>query len=317
MMPVNPFTATEATGRRPARARRSCLTVPGSDRRKLEAAAGAGADEILLDLEDGVAPGEKDAARRMVASALSDVDYGSSTVSVRVNGAATPWAHRDIIEIVEEGHGRLDCLVLPKVGHPGEVWFAEFLLLQLEASLGTERRIGLELQIESGAAVVNMAAVAEVTDRIEALVFGPGDYAADAGIWQPSLGILDRRYPGHQWHHVLSTIVATARWTGCDAVDGPYADHRDPEGFRESASLARLLGIDGKWCIHPSQVPIANEVFSTTPEEYRRAVEVTEAYARAAAAGLGAVSMEGTMVDEASRVMAERLIARGRAAGIG
>lgn len=315
-MPTQPFSSTGHVGERPTRLRRSCLAVPGTNRRMLERAAATEADQVFLDLEDAVAPSEKVGARGIVAEALRTVDYGSKVVTVRVNDATTRWMYGDIIEIVGGGWEQLDCLMIPKVQDAGQMWFVETLLGQLESDLGLSKRIGLEVQIETGTGSVNMTEIARVTDRIETLIFGPGDYAANQGVWQEVLGMVDPDYPGHQWHYILAQIVNNARAVGCDAIDGPFGDYGDDAGYRESARRAKSLGVDGKWCIHPSQIGIANEVFTPTEEEFRRARRLLDAYAEALGKGAGAASLDGKMIDEASRKMAEKLVTRGRASGL-
>lgn len=315
-MAVNPF---RSVGRRerPARLRRSCLAVPGSDEKMMSRASGSGADQIFLDLEDSVAPNEKKGARRKVVEALNTHDYGNVVTVVRVNGVTTRWCYEDIIELVRGAGDSLDCIMIPKVCNAGEMWFVENLLNQLELDLDLDQRIGLEVQIETGTGSVHMYDLATVTDRIEALVFGPGDYAADQGIVQLELGRLEPHFPGYQWHYINAQITNTARAVGCQAIDGPYSDYNDPEGYREMARRAKLLGMDGKWCIHPSQVELANEVFSPTKEEFDFARRMLAAYQEAIDAGRGAARFEGKMIDEASRKMASRIVRRGEAAGLG
>jgi len=312
-MPINPFASTATVSSRPARLRRSCLAVPGSNPAMLEKAARSEADQIFADLEDAVAPEEKVAARSTVVDALNSIDFGGKVVTVRVNDATTRWQYQDIIDLVTGAGEQLDCLMVPKVQDVGQLWFVENLLSQLEKDLGWSARIGLEIQIETGTGSVNMSGIASVTDRIEALIFGPGDYAADLGVPQLDLGMIEPNYPGHQWHHVLAQIVNNARAVGCDAIDGPFGDYSDASGFRESATRARLLGADGKWCIHPSQIEIANEVFSPSEDDLAHARRILEAYAEAVRGGEGAASLDGKMIDEASRKMAERIVARGEA----
>ena len=315
-MPLHPFAAVGAAPSRPTRLRRSVLAVPGSSPEMLASAATRGADEILLDLEDAVAPEAKERARHTVVEALCTHDYGDAVVAVRVNDASTPHQHRDITTLVQGAGGRFDCLVVPKVDHPGQLWFVEHLLTQLEAEAGLDVRHGCEVQIESGAGVVAMADTARVTDRLESLIFGPGDYAASIGVPQLEIGMLEPEYPGYQWAAVASQIVTTARAVGADAVDGPYSDFRDPDGFTAMATRARLSGMDGKWCIHPSQVELANELFTPTPQQFADAAELLEAYRAHIGDGRGAGLHRGRMIDEASRKMAEKLVARGRAAGL-
>ena len=313
---INPFHAVGSKPSRPMRPRRSCLSVPGSSPRMMARAADFGADEVFLDLEDAVTPAAKEAAREQVVEALNTNDYGGAIVGVRINDATTPYQYRDIVDIVAGAGARIDVLTVPKVQDAGQVWFLEHLLGQLEAEHGLARRIGLELQIETGTASVNMTDIARVTDRIESLIFGPGDYAADLGIFQLDIGAVDPDYPGHQWHHILAQIVVTARTVGCDAIDGPYGDYSDAEGLRESSRRAKSLGVDGKWCIHPSQIEIVHEEFTPSAQHFEHARRVLEAYATASEAERGAITLDGKMIDEASRKMAERVFHLGEAAGL-
>ncbi len=312
-----PFSSRADDAARPSRLRRSCLAVPGSDPKMMAKAASSEADQVFLDLEDAVAPNAKKDARPKVVQALNANDYGDKVVVVRVNDATTRYCYDDVIEVVRGAGAKLDCLMIPKVQNAGQLWFVENLLNQLEADLELDRRIGLEVQIETGTGSVNMTEIVHVTDRIEALIFGPGDYAANQGVPQLELGMIERDYPGHQWHYIMAQIVNNARAVGCDAVDGPYGDYGDADGYRESATRAKLLGIDGKWCIHPSQIAIANEVFTPSKDQYDYAERLLAAYTEATQAGKGAASLDGKMIDEASRKMAEKLAARGRAAGLG
>lgn len=282
----------------------------------MERAADVDADQIFLDLEDAVAPSRKAEARDEVLSALRSHEYPDKVVVVRINDVTTTHCHEDIIRLVTDAHDRIDCLMIPKVQDAGQMWFVENLLNQLEAKLGADHRIGLEVQIETGTGSVNMTEIARVTDRLETLIFGPGDYAADVGVPQLDLGMIDPDYPGHQWHYILAQIVNTARSVGVDAIDGPYGDYNDADGYAESARRAKLLGADGKWCIHPSQVAIANEVFTPAQDEFEHASALLEAYESALREGRGAASHNGKMIDEASRKMADKLVRRGQAAGM-
>lgn len=316
-MPVQPFVSVASPTTRPSRLRRSCLAVPGSDSKMMAKAASTEADQIFLDLEDAVAPSQKKNARSQVVEALNENDYGDKVVVVRVNDATTPYQYDDIIEVVRGAGDLIDCLMIPKVQDAGQIWFVEYLLSQIEADLELDARIGLEIQIETGTGSINMTEIVRVSDRIEALIFGPGDYAANQGVPPLELGMIERNYPGHQWHHILAQIVNHARAVGCDAIDGPFGDFGDSDGYRESAMRARLLGIDGKWCIHPSQIEIANEVFTPSQEEFDYARRLLDAYNEAILAGKGAAVLDGKMIDEASRKLGEKLVARGRAAGLG
>jgi citrate lyase subunit beta/citryl-CoA lyase len=284
----------------------------------LAKAAALPADMVFLDLEDAVAPLEKnDATRQNVVDALTGHDWTAPTRVVRINGVETTWCFRDILYIVGGAQDSLDCLMLPKVEGPDHVAFAHHLLTQLEAELGMRKRIGLEVQIESARGAENLPAIADASDRIETIIFGPGDYAADLGIPQLSVGAIDDLYPGDQWHYILSRIVITARARGLQAIDGPFAAIRDLEGFRTVAERSVRLGCDGKWALHPDQIAILNEVYSPSQAQYDRAEALLDAYRQATDNDRrGAVMWEGEMIDEASRKMAEQVAARGRAAGM-
>jgi citrate lyase subunit beta/citryl-CoA lyase len=315
-MPLHPFVSVGTAPARPVRLRRSVLAVPGSNEKMLARAGQRGADEIFLDLEDAVAPEAKERARHLVVDALCTHDYGDAVVAVRVNDATSPHQYRDIVTVVQGAGGRFDCLIVPKVDHAGQLWFVEHLLTQLELEAGLDVRHGCEVQIESGTGAVAMPETARVTDRIESLTFGPGDYAASIGVPQLEIGMPDPAYPGYQWAAIASQIVTVAQSVGADAIDGPYSDFRDADGFTQMATRARLSGMDGKWCIHPAQVELANRVFTPTPEQFADAVELLATYRAHTEAGRGAGLHDGRMIDEASRKMAEKLVARGRAAGL-
>lgn len=322
-MSAIPFQSTGPRDPRPARLRRSYLAVPGSSPKMMRKAAEVGADAIFLDLEDAVAPDEKARARESVLEALATHDYGDALLAVRVNDVASPWCHEDIVALVRGGHQRLHALMIPKVTDAGQLWFVEHLLNQVEGglavnppdSVGTGGRLGVEVMLESGAGSVNLTDICRVTDRTETLLFGPGDYARDMGVAQPVLGMVEPSYPGHQWHYVMAQIVNHARALAADAVDGPYADLSDAEGFRASCARARLLGFDGKMCIHPSQVALANAEFTPSAEQVEHATELLAAYAQAREEGKGATSLHGAMIDDASRRMAEKVLARAEASG--
>jgi citrate lyase subunit beta / citryl-CoA lyase len=283
----------------------------------IEKAAASAADQVFMDLEDACAPAEKVGARAIAVDALTALDFGGKLRVVRVNGVGTPWCHGDVTELVAGAGAELDCLLVPKVEAAPHVHFVDHLLSGLEAELGLERAIGLELLIETGAGMVNLKEIATACPaRTEALVFGPGDYTADLGVPRLELGMIDPEYPGHQWHWPMSSIAAHARANGLQAIDGPYVDFREPTGYLESARRARLLGFDGKWCIHPNQIEWANAAFTPDAELYERSERLLAAYAEATASGLGAAVFEGKMIDEATRKLAEKLAAAGRAAGL-
>ena len=299
------------------RPRRSCHAVPGSSERFLAKAPQLEADEVFLDLEDAVAPDEKDGARERVIEALRTLDFGQTTVVVRVNGTDTPHYYRDLIAVVEQAGSHLDAIMLPKVRTPGDVEMTAKLLTQIELACGLEvGRIGIEAQIEDATGLLACEAIAAASPRMETLIFGPGDYSAAVGIPITTIGGVPEGYPGDHLNYVYSRLVVAARAAGIQAIDGPYARVGDDDGLRERARLARALGMDGKWTIHPGQIAIVNEVFSPTREEWQRAEAMLAAYEDAHRAGRGAAVFEGEMIDEANRKMAERVARAGRAAGL-
>ena len=300
-----------------ARPRRSVLAVPGSNPRMHQKAAASEADEVFLDLEDAVAPKEKERARDLVVEALRTHDWGEKIVAVRVNACDTRWCYGDLVKVAEDGGPRLDCVMVPKVQSARDLHFVHTLLEQVERGRERPRPIGIEAQIESGAGIFWMREIALATPRLEVLNFGPGDYSADVGMPSMSIGAPVEDYPGDHWHHVLSIIVNAARAVGAQPIDGPFGQFRDLEGLRTMARRARALGFDGKWAIHPTQLPVINEIFSPTRDEFERAEALLDAYREATEGGRGAVAHEGELIDEANRKMAERIAARGRAAGMG
>jgi citrate lyase subunit beta / citryl-CoA lyase len=300
-----------------ARPRRSCLSVPGSSPKMLAKAPSLPADEVFLDLEDSVAPAAKEEARGHVVRALADGDWSGRTVVVRINAVSTRWCYRDVIDVVEGAGWRLDCLMIPKVEDAHEVTFVADLLRMIEDTVGLERRIGLEVQIESAAGLTSIDAIAAASDRTETLIFGPADMSASLGLPALTAGLAQPNYPGDHWHYVLSRILVAARTAGLQAIDGPYLVIKDLDGFREMALRARALGYDGKWALHPAQIDVLNEVFAPTQEEFDKAERILEAYAHATdVERTGAVMFGTEMIDEASRKMAEGVVARGRAAGM-
>jgi citrate lyase subunit beta/citryl-CoA lyase len=275
------------------------------------------ADLVFLDLEDSVAPAAKADARALVAAALGGPPFRAATLAVRVNRVGGPWCHRDLIEGVGAAPGRVDVVILPKVASPGEVAFADHLLAGIEQDAGiAPGAIGLEVQIEDPAGLVAAEALAACCPRrMEALVFGPGDFAAAAGMPTTSIGGEVPGYPGDALHHALSRILVAARAAGLQAVDGPFAGIHDPDGLRASARRARALGYDGKWSVHPAQVPVLNEVFGVAPEDLERARAVLAAVGAAEEQGRGAAVHAGEMIDEATRRMAAQVVERARLAG--
>ena len=300
---------------RAARARRSCHVVPGSSPRMLEKAATLPADEVILDLEDSVAPGAKGAGVHEAVVATLRAGLAAPTRAVRVNPVDTPFCHRDIVAVVTGAGAEIDVIVLPKVDDPSHVTFADHLLTALEAELGLPRgRVGIEAQIESARGLVNAEAIAACRPgRLEALVVGPGDLAASLGMPHTTIGAPVPGYPGDGWHAVLSRVLVAARASGLQAIDGPYAAIRDLDGLTASARRSRALGYDGKWSIHPDQIGPLNAAYAVPPADLARARRVLEAHAAAAADGSGAASLDGEMIDEATRRMAERLVRRAAA----
>ncbi len=290
------------------RASRSLLAVPASNRKMVKKGLASAADGVFLDLEDAVAPDRKADARKDVIRALKELDWGGKPALYRANALDTPYFYRDLIEVVEEAGEALDAILIPKVQRPEDLYTIHTLLKQLELAVGLDTgKIKIEAQIESAEGLTNIDDIARATDRLEALHFGPGDFAASLRMPQTSIGTMDEwdvAYPGHRFHYVMQRIVVAARAAGLRAVDGPVADYRDDEGLRKSCLLARSLGFDGKWCIHPAQIGVVNEVFSPTEREIEWAEKVVAAYEEANEAGSGAISIDGQMVDAASIKMA-------------
>lgn len=300
------------------RIRRSELTTPGSDSGMMEKAAGSAADEVMLDLEDAVAPSEKIAARGKIVDALYDFDWSGKTVAVRINGVDHPNCHGDVIDVVGEAGDLIDVIIVPKVKRAEDVHFVATLLTQVEVGHDVDESLGIEVLIEETEAVQNVAEIAASSDRLEALIFGPGDYSASQGV--PLERVEDHDdgagYPGDVWHHVRGEIVIAARSNGLDAIDGPYSDFSNPEGYRIECERADVLGYVGKWAIHPSQIDIANETFAPPRSDVDHAMAVVEAMQSGDEAGRGAVQLDGEMVDEATARRARRTLDRAVATGM-
>lgn len=293
------------------RARRTELAVPGSSMKMMRSAAESAADEVFLDLEDAVAPTEKEPARAKIVQALREMDWSGKTVCVRINGLDTPLAYRDLIEVVEAAGEHIDTIMIPKVRRPGDVYFVDTMLTQIEDNVGIEKRIGIEAQIENGEGLVNVDQIAFSSPRLEAIIFGPGDFAAAIGVPNLSIGAHKMDYPGHIWHYAMSRIVAAAKAAGLQAMDGPFGSYANLEGVRASAKLAFSLGYDGKWAVHPSQIKIINDVFTPSEELIRQATAFGERYKKATEEeGLGAVALDGEMIDGASLRMVNMLLRR-------
>lgn len=299
------------------RARRSCLSVPGSSPKMLGKAPGLPADMVFMDLEDSVAPLAKEEARGNVIDALKNNDWGNKTVVVRINSVDTMWAADDIKTVVEAAADHIDCLMIPKVQYAHEVKFVDHMLRMIETKMGLDKRIGLEIQIETATGLKNIYEIAHASDRAETLIFGPADMSASLGLPTVTAGLPMPGYPGDHWHWVLETILVAARDAGLQVIDGPYLLIKDLDGFREMAGRARALGYDGKWALHPGQIDVLNEVFTPTQEEYDKAEALLEAYKHATEVDrTGAVMFGNEMIDEASRKMAIQFADRGRAAGM-
>jgi citrate lyase subunit beta/citryl-CoA lyase len=280
------------------RARRSQLSVPGSSEKMLQKGAESAADHVFCDLEDAVAPSAKVEARDKIAWALNNLDWGKKTRCVRINDVTTEWCHGDIITVVEKAGANLDTIMLTKPYSAADVVFLDRMLVQLEKKLKLERRIGIEVLIEEVQALQNVEEISRGSDRLECLIFGMGDYSGSQGIDTRDIGA-SGSYPGDIFHYARFRITMAARAAGLDAVDGPFANFRDEDGFRSEARRAKSLGMVGKWAIHPSQIAPALEIFSPNQAEVERARSMEAAYREAEAQGLGAVQVNGVMVDVA------------------
>ncbi|HYZ04506.1 MAG TPA: CoA ester lyase [Rubrobacter sp.] len=296
------------------KAARSLLAVPATRRKMAEKALASAADAVFLDLEDAVAPDSKAAARGDVVSALKELDWQGRLKLYRANALDTPYFYRDLIGVVEEAGGALDAVIVPKVNRPEDLHVVSTLLSQLELAMDLEKgRIKIEAQIESAEGLVNAGEISRATDRLTALHFGPGDFAASVSMPQSSIGVMDEwdeAYPGHRFHYAMQSIVVAARAAGLRVLDGPVADYGDEEGLRRSCLIARSLGFDGKWCIHPAQIEIVNEGFSPTAREVDWAKKVVAAYEEANVASSGSVSVDGQMVDAASIKLARNTLGK-------
>jgi malyl-CoA/(S)-citramalyl-CoA lyase len=308
------------------RLHRSELAVPGSNVRMLEKAPTLGADVVMLDLEDAVAPDDKEQARVNLIDALCEQDWSRCSVSVRINGLDTHWCYRDVVDVVEQAGAYLDAIVIPKVGGAGDVHLVATLLSQIEQAMGLERQIGLAVLIETAVGMVHVDEIAGACpERMEAMIFGVADYAASIQSHTASIGGVDSNYSvltdpaedgtrelhwGDQWHYPLARIAVSCRAHGLRPIDGPYGDFTDAEGYLAAARRSAVLGYEGKWAIHPSQVALANEVFTPAPRLVERTRRIVEAMRTATAEGRGAVSLDGRLIDAASIRMAENLLAK-------
>jgi malyl-CoA/(S)-citramalyl-CoA lyase len=308
------------------RLHRSELAVPGSNIRMLEKAPELGADVVMLDLEDAVAPADKERARTNIIDALREMDWSRCSVSLRINGLDTHYCYRDIVDVVEEAGQYLDAIVIPKASCAGDVHLVATLLTQIEDARRLGRRIGLTVLIETAMGMVKCEEIAAACpERMEAMIFGVADYAASLQSHTTSIGganpdyamLTDpqdatgrERHWGDQWHYALSRIAVVCRAYGLRPIDGPFGDFTDPEGYLASARRAAVLGYEGKWAIHPSQIELANEVFTPDDHLVEKTHRIIAAMKEAAADGKGAVSLDGRLIDAASIRMAETLLAK-------
>jgi citrate lyase subunit beta/citryl-CoA lyase len=301
----------------PARQRlqRSELAVPGSNPALFEKAAASDVDYVFLDLEDAVAPGDKIQARLNVIEGLRDIDWRGlgKTISVRINGIDTHYMYRDVVDVVEQAGEHLDTILIPKVGVAADVYMVDAMVSQIEEACGLTERIGIEALIETTLGMANVEAIAVSSPRLEAMHFGVADYAASCRARTTNIGGLNPDYPGDQWHQALSRMLVACRAYGLRPIDGPFGDFNDPDGYVDGARRAAALGYEGKWAIHPSQVTLANEVFSPPAAEVDRARRILVALDEAAAEGRGAAQLDGRMIDAASARMAENVVAQAAA----
>jgi citrate lyase subunit beta/citryl-CoA lyase len=298
--------------------RRSCLSIPGSSEKMLAKGPTLGADMVFLDLEDAVAPLEKEAARDKVVKAINEQDWGETVLCVRVNAWDTEWTYRDVIHLVENASERLDELMLPKVQSAAEVVALDLLLTQIEQVTGRKSRVGIEAQIETARGIINVEEICAASDRLETIILGPVDMSASMEMPSLAGGLAIPDYPGDYFHYVFVKILMAGRANGLQVIDGPYVKVRDPEGFREFSKRAQILGYDGKWALHPDQVTILNEVFGVSQEQFDHAWDILDAYEKATTEGdrKGAVMFGDEMIDEASRKVAVKLVGRGERAGL-
>lgn len=301
------------------RLERSVLLVPASNWGMIQKTAAARADAVCIDLEDAVAPDEKEASRANVARAYRELDFGNKLRMFRMNGLDTHFAYRDLVEIVEVAGDRIDLVVVPKVNRPEDIYVVETLLGQIESYKSYSRPIGIEALIETALGCLNIREIAACSERLEGFVYGPGDYAASVRMPMESIGELDendRVYPGHRWHHIMHSIVSAAKAYNKRAVDGPFAGIKNPEGLMQACKIGRAMGFDGKWCIHPSQIETVNQTFVPSEKEIDWARTVLDEYEAALREGRGAISVKGKMIDVASLRMCRTIVERAKLAGL-
>jgi malyl-CoA/(S)-citramalyl-CoA lyase len=311
------------------RLHRSELAVPGSNPAMFEKAAKSAADIVFLDVEDAVAPDDKPQARKNIIEGLHDIDWGQKTMMVRINGLDTHYMYRDVVDIVE-ACPRLDMILIPKVGTAADVYAIDMMVTQIETAMGRAKRIGFEVLIETALGMANVEAIAQASKRLEAMSFGVADYAASTrarttvigGVNRDSGVLTDRDADGNReyfwtdpWHAAQTRMMVACRAYGLRPIDGPFGDFNDPDGFVAAANRAAVLGYEGKWAIHPSQIALANQVYTPSDAEVSRARRIMQAMDEAAKAGKGAVSLDGRMIDIASIRMAEALLVKAEQIG--
>ncbi len=295
---------------RKARVQRSELAVPGSNPSMIQKAANSAADYVFLDIEDAVAPPDKAQARKNIIQALNEIDWRAAgkTVSVRINGLDTHYMYRDVVDVMEQAGDKLDTILVPKVGVPADLYTVDTIVSQIEEAKGFTTKVGLEALIETALGMANVEQIAAFPGRLEALHFGVADYAASVRKRTVNIGGQSPDYPYDMWHSALTRMTVACRAYGLRAIDGPFGDFADPEGYSLAARRAAALGIEGKWAIHPSQIELANEVFSPSESEVTRARRIIEALKQAEAEGRGAAALDGKMIDAASERMARNVI---------
>jgi citrate lyase beta subunit len=301
------------------RLERSVLLAPASNWKMLQKTAASQADAVCIDLEDAVAVDEKEAGRENIIRAYTELDFGDKLKMYRMNGLDTGFAYRDIIEIVEAAGDSVDLIVVPKVNGPEDIFFVETLLTQIEIYKNIRNPVGIEALIETAAGCVNIKEIAASSERLEGFIYGSGDYAASVQMPMESIGELDENdkvYPGHRWHYVMHAMVSAARAYQKRVIDSPFAGIKNPEGLRQACKVARAMGFDGKWCIHPSQIEPVNETFAPSEKDIRWAQAVLSAYEAGVKEGRGAISVEGKMIDVASLKMCNTIVNRARLAGL-
>lgn len=296
---------------RKQRLQRSYLAVPGSNPTMIDKAIKSPADYVFLDCEDAVAPPDKEQARKNIIQALNDLDWkgAGKSVSVRINGLDTHYMYRDVVDIVEQAGAKLDTILVPKVGVPADIYTVETIVSQIEVAKNLPGKIGMEALIETPLGMANVEAIASAHSRLESMHFGVADYSAFNKARTVVIGGLNPDYPGDQWHFPLSRMTVACRAFGLRPIDGPFGGIDDPDGYKAACRRGAALGMEGKWAIHPSQIELANDIYSPTPAEVTKAERILVALKEAAAQGKGAASLDGKMIDAASEKMANHILA--------